>query len=80
MASSGITASHSFRVSNGSIPYESFVKIMPRLLYQMRRFLLQAGVISVGECDELCVKVEKELVGEDFCGMALVARVWGRCW
>lgn len=67
-------------LSRGSISYESFVKVMPRLLHEMRRFLLQTGIIGVGEYDELCVKVEKELVGEDFCGMALVVCVWGRCW
>lgn len=71
---------YTISLSRESIPYESFVKVMPRLLYEMRRFLLRTGVIGVGEYDELCVKVEKELVGEDFCGMALVARVWGQCW
>jgi hypothetical protein len=56
------------------------MQMMPQLLHQVKRFLLAKGVIGYGEFDELCVKLEKELTNEDFCGLAFVARVWGRCW
>ena len=68
---------YAIRLSSGSIVYKSFVQMMPRLLHEVRRFLLRRGVIGIGECDELCVKVERELASEDFCGLAFVARVWG---
>jgi len=71
---------YAIRLSNGSIAYKSFMQVMPRLLQQAKRFLLAKGVIDYGEFDELCAKLEKELTGEDFYGLAFVARVWGRCW
>jgi hypothetical protein len=71
---------NAIRLSNGSIAYKSFMQMMPQLLHQVKRFLLAKGVIGYGEFDELCVKLEKELTNEDFCGLAFVARVWGRCW
>jgi ubiquinone/menaquinone biosynthesis C-methylase UbiE len=71
---------YAVRLSSGSMAYESFVKMMPRVLHEMRRFLLRRGVIGVGEYDELCMKVERELASEGFCGLAFVVRVWGRCW
>lgn len=71
---------YAIRLSSGSMPYQSFVQMMPRLLHEAKRFLLAKGVIGFGEFDDLCIKVEKELASEDFCGLAFVARVWGRCW
>ena len=71
---------YAIRLSNGSAGYKSFMQMMPRWLRQVKRILLARGVIGYGEFDELCVKLEKELTGEDFCGLAFVVRVWGRCW
>ena len=65
---------YAIRLSSGSMPYKSFVQMMPRLLHEAKRFLLAKGVIGFGEFDDLCVKVEKELASEDFCGLAFVAR------
>ena len=60
--------------------YKSFMQVMPRLLRRAKRFLLAGRVIGYEEFDELCIKLEKELTSEDFCGLAFVSRVWGRCW
>ncbi|HKV58227.1 MAG TPA: class I SAM-dependent methyltransferase [Ktedonobacteraceae bacterium] len=70
---------YAVRLSRGSIPYESFVKVMPQLLHEVKQFLLRKGVIGFGEYDELCAQVERELAAEDFCGLAFVVRVWGKC-
>ncbi|MGH2495487.1 MAG: class I SAM-dependent methyltransferase [Ktedonobacteraceae bacterium] len=70
---------YAVRLSRGSIPYESFVKVMPRLLHEVKQFLLRKGVIGFGEYDELCAQVERELAAKDFCGLAFVVRVWGQC-
>jgi len=66
-------------VSRGSMAYASFVPAVARLLREVRPFLLRMEVISVEEYDELCAQVERELAANDFCGLAFVLRVWGRC-
>jgi ubiquinone/menaquinone biosynthesis C-methylase UbiE len=70
---------YAVRLSSGSMVHESFAQVMKRLLREMRRFLLRMGVIGEGEYDELCLQVKRELAAEDFCGLAFVLRVWGRC-
>ena len=66
-------------LSSGSMVHTSFVKVMSRLTREVRRFLLRMGIIGEGEYDELRAQVERELAAEDFCGLAFVLRVWGRC-
>lgn len=70
---------YAVRISSGSMVNESFVQVMKRLLPEVGRFLLRMGVVGEGEYDELCVRVERELAAEDFCGLAFVMRVWGQC-
>jgi ubiquinone/menaquinone biosynthesis C-methylase UbiE len=65
--------------SRGSMAYKGFVAMVARFLQEVRQFLLRMNVISDGEYDELRAQVERELAADDFCGLAFVLRVWGRC-
>jgi len=45
---------------------------------QLRPFVIRTGVISSADYLKLITRMETEVQREDFCGSALVLRVWGR--
>ncbi len=70
-------AAHVLEFSAGSEAYESVCRDYEVEMLLSRPFLLEAGVVTPAEFDELYQRALLEMLADDFCGICIILTAWG---